>query len=221
VSRFFAYLREEDEIAESPMKKMKPPRPAEKLVPVIDENTLVKLFRTVNGKDFESRRDRALFSLWIDTGLRISEMAALKVEDVDMERRELRVLEAKGRRPRIVSFAKAAAKDVRRYLQERGEHLYAHDPALWIGRRGEMTGSGLYRTTQRRCEEAKIPPVHPHQFRHSFAHYWLTAGGNEGDLMRLTGWKSRSMVDRYGGSAAGTRARAAHARFSPRDALHT
>ena len=48
---------------------------------------------------------------------------------------------------------------------------------------------------------------------------YLKAGGNEGDLMRVTGWKSRSMVDRYGASAASARALEAHERFSPRRTL--
>ena len=72
---------------------------------------------------------------------------------------------------------------------------------------------------QRRCEDADIAPIHPHMFRHTFAHLYLKAGGNEGDLMRVTGWRSRQMVDRYGASAATARAAEAHDRFSPRRGL--
>jgi integrase len=62
---------------------------------------------------------------------------------------------------------------------------------------------------RRRSVTAGIPEVHPHQLRHTFAHAWLSEGGNETDLMRLTGWKSRRYC-RYGASAAEERARAAH-----------
>jgi integrase len=55
-----------------------------------------------------------------------------------------------------------------------------------------------------------LPGLHPHQFRHTFAHTWLAGGGNEIDLMRLAGWSSRSMVARYGAYAADERARQAH-----------
>lgn len=48
----------------------------------------------------------------------------------------------------------------------------------------------------RRAEQAGIGKIHPHQFRHTFAHTWLAQGGNEGDLVRLTGWSSRDMLAR-------------------------
>jgi len=61
--------------------------------------------------------------------------------------------------------------------------------------------------------------LHPHALRHSFADHWLANGGQEGDLMELAGWKSRTMLDRYAARNKQARARSAHERLALGDRL--
>jgi integrase len=225
VRHFCRWLESEGEADQDATAGIRTPAPGDPETPVLSDADLRALLSTCAGTDFTARRDTAIIMLFLDGGLRLSELAGLQVADVDLRDRIVFVAgkasRRSGPRHRAVPLGVKAARALDRYLRERRRHPYADTARLWLGSRGRPTldADGVKAMLKRRGADAGITDLHPHAFRHTWAHACRAAGGNEGDLMLLGGWRSRAMLDRYGKAAAADRAAEAYRRLSLGDRI--
>lgn len=222
VKAFFKFLVEEGEVKADadPTAKVKPPRSPEEPVQFLRQDEIQAIVDTCKGTDFEARRDRAILLLYATTGGRRSEVANIRYVPDDPERNDvgldegvIRVKQKMGRF-NLLPLQPIVVHALDRYLRVRAKQPQAHIEWLWLGRRGRLTEDGIRQMLERRVKQAGIGRhVHPHMFRHSAAHYLLSDGAQESDVMRLMGWRDPSMLRRYASSAANERAHAASRKF--------
>jgi site-specific recombinase XerD len=214
--RFCTWLVDEGEITTHPMASLSPPTLKMKPVPVISDHELSALLKACNGREFVDRRDEALIRLLLDCGVRISEACGLRVDDLDLDQGMAIVL-GKGSKVRPVYFSARTTRALDRYVRMRAQHRWAHLDALFLTQRGALSPDSARDRVRLRGQLAGIDDLHPHRFRHTFAHDFLMSGGQERDLKRLAGWSSDVMLERYGASAADARAKAAAQRLKRGD----
>jgi site-specific recombinase XerD len=220
LQQFYAWAVRDQLIDTSPTATMRPPSVPEKMVPVIHIDDLRKLLKACEGRDFHDLRDTALIRLMLEPGgMRRAEVVGLAVGDVDLESDVVVVL-GKGRRPRAIPYGHKTGQALTRYLRARMRHpLATRTDALWLAQKGALTDNGLGQMLERRCAQAGIPKIHAHQLRHTSAHLWFTESGDETSAMRLFGWRSRQMLQRYASSTADARALAAARKLGIGDQL--
>jgi site-specific recombinase XerD len=211
---FFSWLVEEQELAVSPMLRVKPPRGEERAPRGVSDDVVIALLKECRGQYFEDRRDTAMIRMLVDSGVRVGELVDMKVDTTDLAAGTATVM-GKGRRERTVAFGPKTASAIARYLRIRSFRRSVESPALWLGMHGPISTSGVGQMLTRRAKAAGVDPaaVHPHAFRHAFAHSMKAADVSEEDLMALGGWRSPVVMRRYAAGHRADRALATHRRL--------
>ena len=173
---------------------------------MLSDEELAALLKACAGKEFRDRRDEAMIRLLLDCGVRVSELCGLTVDGVDLDQ-GMALVRGKGSKVRPSTSAPAppapSTATCGRAPRSGGRtSTRCSSPSA-----APLTPDGARERMKVRGAQAGIEDLHPHRFRHTFAHDFLMNGGQERDLKRLAGWSSDVMLERYGASAADARAR--------------
>jgi site-specific recombinase XerD len=210
VRRFYNFLADDEVIGRSPLVKIPEPKESGKPIDVPDLDSIRALIATCKPKGakpgFYDLRDEMVIRIFCETGgLRCGEVAGLPLGGIDLGADLIQVC-GKGGKWRTIALSAKTAKAADKYMRARKAHPYAHADRLVLGQAGPMNPNGLLQMVKRRCRQAGIEPLHPHQFRHAAADRAKAAGMSDGDMMRLFGWSSHDMLNRYGAVHADRRA---------------
>ena len=199
VRSLFAFLIERRELGTNPAVGVRAPKRAEKLPKVLDPDQTAQLFSAAPESDIELR-DRAMAELLYGSGLRLAELVAVDIRDLDLAGGFVTVT-GKGNKTRIVPLGSACREAIKAWLAKRPD---ADGGApLFTGRsRGRGAGRISPRSVQLRLKKlaarvAGNDGVHPHMLRHSFASHLLQSSGDLRAVQELLGHANLSTTQIY------------------------
>lgn len=183
IRSFYKYLRREQLISEDPSKMVRGPKLTRKLPSCLDREEVVRLLLAPD-QSVLGVRDRALMEVLYATGMRVSELCALRVRDYNEEAMEMRVT-GKGGKERVVLLNQSANAWLRKYLHEfwpklaggRGPQV---DSPLFVSRQAtRLSSRSVHRVVLKYAKKARIEKqITPHTLRHTFATHLLEGGAD-------------------------------------------
>lgn len=192
VSRFFRWARTQGHCRENPAEGVNHIRLAPRQPQALEKRALRRLLRAARGH----RRDYAMLEMLAGTGLRVGELLALKVGDVQINERsgQVTVRHGKGGGYREVPLTLDVRKALAAYLEEAHPDRDNGEAPLWVGPDGGLRHrSSVARLLDKYALQAGLESIHPHTLRHTFATRYLNA--NPGDLRGLARLLGHTSLD--------------------------
>jgi integrase/recombinase XerD len=200
---FFTFMTDEGMIKTNPMENVDSPKVGKALPKPISISQVRRLLEEPAKKSTpEAIRDKAMLELLYASGMRVSEIVALNLGDVDTEGGSVRCF-GKGSKERIIPIAPSAAATVKKYLKEARPELLDNDNvgerALFLNRRGErLTRQGFWQILKGYVKSAGMETqITPHTLRHSFATHMLSGGADLRSVQELLGHVNISTTQVY------------------------
>ncbi len=201
---FFRFLVNEEVLEHNPAELIGMAAHGRKLPEVLYEGEMAALFEGPDLTSPDGLRDRAILELFYATGMRVSELAGMNVEDMDLAERQV-LTRGKGDKERIVFFGVPALETLEQYLAEGRPHLlakakkYAEQPAVFLNRNGgRLSVRGMQRLVEKYSLRTALGTrVHPHVLRHSFATHLLDNGADLRSIQELLGHSNLATTGVY------------------------
>lgn len=193
----YRFLTRRHGFTHNPFQGLRAPRAPKHLPKALSPDETGKLMQFETG-DPLAARDLAMFELFYSSGLRLSELTALRIGDFDFNQETVRVL-GKGSKPREVPVGRMALAALRVWLARRGELLRADCDRVFLNRNGAPLSnrSVQLRLRARAQQQALTQGVHPHMLRHSFASHVLQSSGDLRAVQEMLGHASLSTTQVY------------------------
>jgi len=197
IRNFFRFLNREAIIESNPAQDIPIPKAGKKLPRALDVDQINQLL-SVPEDHILKKRDKAILELFYSSGLRLSELAGLNLQDIDLKEGSARVT-GKGNKQREVPVGRKAVEALSTWLKTRTKLLKGDSPALFISKQGRRLS---IRSIQMRLDywarqTGLHQHVHPHMLRHSFASHMLEASGDLRAVQELLGHADISTTQIY------------------------
>lgn len=215
---WFRYMLREGGIKEDLASAIESPKQWKRLPHALTEETVTSMIDTTGPTERYAQRDQAILELLYASGLRVSELANLKVQDVNLQVGYLRTF-GKGGKERIVPVGAAAIKKLQGYLggdrAKKPEH--ARSEYLFLSNRGSrLRRETLWRIVKKSAKRIGIEDrVHPHSLRHSFATHLMEHGADLRSIQELLGHASLATTQIYT-QVNQSRIKSIHKKYHPR-----
>jgi integrase/recombinase XerC len=198
---FYKFVVRRQYLGSNPVAPIRTPKQEKRLPKFLDIEQIEKLFSNCNTTTLLGARDRAILEMLYSTGIRVSELVALNIADIDLGTSVIRV-RGKGKRERVIPIGPGAVKAVIHYLDLRRGILQTakHDPdALFINKHGQrLSTRSVRRKLDKYLLEAGLDlSVSPHTLRHSFATHMLQRGADLRSVQEMLGHQSLSTTQIY------------------------
>jgi len=202
---FYQYLFKNKIVKEEPTREISSPKIEKKAPTILSSQEVTLLLEQPNGEDLKSVRDKAMLEIAYATGMRVTEIISLNMEDIDLDASS--VVCKNGNKQRIIPLGKLSLKALQEYITVRASIIKnENEKALFVNMNGKrLTRQGFWKIIKFYKEQANITKeITPHVLRHSFATHLLQNGADLKSIQTMLGHSDISSTQVYAKFQEGT-----------------